>query len=117
VVNFDVKTIYVYLHDGAVMDIKIAPMERMRRTVLPLLAPTTNLIVQKVGKKVHLNVSRKVNCATEKEIVWTELMNEKLVQRHCVPRLIVNTTVKALWKEVFVRVPRERKLPPIANRV
>ena len=79
VVNFDVKIIYVYLLDGAVMATKIALMERMRRTVLPLHAPTTNLIAQKVGRKVHQNVSKKVNCATEKGTAWTELMNEKLV--------------------------------------
>ena len=78
-VNSDVKIIYVYLLDGAVMDIKIALMERMKKIVLRLLVPTTNLIVQKVGKKVLRNVSRRVSFAMEKETVWTELMNEKLV--------------------------------------
>jgi hypothetical protein len=79
VVNFDVKIIYVYLLDGAVMDIKIALMERMKKIVLRLLVPTTNLIVRKVDKKVLRNVSRRVSFAMEKETVWTELMNEKLV--------------------------------------
>ena len=78
-VNFGVKIIYAYLLDGAVMVIKIALMEPTRKIVPPLLAPTTNLIVQKVDKKVHLSVSRRVSFAMEKETVWMELMNEKLV--------------------------------------
>ena len=77
--NFDVKIIYVYLLDGAVMVIKIALMEQMKKIVQPLPVPTTNLIVQKEGKKVLQSVSRRVSFVTEKETVWTELMNEKLV--------------------------------------
>ena len=65
-VNFDVKIIYAYLLDGAVMVIKIAPMGQMRKIVLQSPAPTTNLIVQKVDQKVLQNVLRKVSFATEK---------------------------------------------------
>ena len=65
-VNSDVKIIYVYLLDGAVMVIKIAPMGQMRKIVLQSPAPTTNLIVQKVDQKVLQNVLRKVSFATEK---------------------------------------------------
>ena len=61
------------------MATKIVLMELMRRTALLLPVPITSLIAQKVGKKVHQNVSRKVSFVTEKETVWTELMNEKLV--------------------------------------
>ena len=78
-VNFDVKIIYAYLLDGAVMVIKIVPMEQMRRIAPQSLVPTTNLIVQKADQKALQNVSKKVNFAMENETVWMELMNEKLV--------------------------------------
>ena len=78
-VNFDVKIIYAYLLDGAVMVIKIVPMEQMRKTAPQSLVPTTNLIVQKADQKALQNVSKKANFAMENETVWMELMNEKLV--------------------------------------
>ena len=78
-VNFDVKIIYAYLLDGAVMVIKIVPMEQMRKTAPQSLVPTTNLIVQKADQKALQNVSKKVSFAMENETVWMELMNEKLV--------------------------------------
>ena len=78
-VNFDVKIIYAYLLDGAVMVIKIVPMEQMRKIAPQSLVPTTNLIVQKADQKALQNVSKKANFAMENETVWMELMNEKLV--------------------------------------
>ena len=78
-VNFDVKIICVYLLDGAVMVIKIVPMEQMRKTAPQSLVPTTNLIVQKADQKALQNVSKKANFAMVNETVWMELMNEKLV--------------------------------------
>ena len=78
-VNSDVRIIYAYLLDGAVMVIKIVPMEQTRKTVPQSLAPTTNLIAPKVDQKVLQNVSKKVNFVTENATVWMELMNEKLV--------------------------------------
>ena len=78
-VNSDVRIIYAYLLDGAVMVIKIVPMEQMRKTAPQSLVPTTNLIVQKADQKALQNVSKKVNFAMENETVWMELMNEKLV--------------------------------------
>ena len=78
-VNFDVKIIYAYLLDGAVMVIKIVPMEQMRKTAPQSLVPTTNLIVQRADQKALQSVSKKVNFAMENETVWMELMNEKLV--------------------------------------
>ena len=78
-VNFDVKIIYAYLLDGAVMVIKIVPMEQMRKTAPQSLVPTINLIVQKADQKALQNVSKKANFAMENETVWMELMNEKLV--------------------------------------
>ena len=78
-VNSDVRIIYAYLLDGAVMVIKIARMELMRKTAPQSLVPTTNLIVQKGDQKALQNVSKKANFAMENETVWMELMNEKLV--------------------------------------
>ena len=78
-VNFDVKIIYAYLLDGAVMVIKIVPMEQMRKIAPQSLVPTTNSIVQKADQKALQNVSKKANFAMENETVWMELMNEKLV--------------------------------------
>ena len=78
-VNSDVRIIYAYLLDGAVMVIKIVPMEQMRKTAPQSLVPTTNLIVQKADQKALQNVSKKANFAMENETVWMELMNEKLV--------------------------------------
>ena len=78
-VNSDVRIIYAYLLDGAVMVIKIARMELMRKTAPQSLVPTTNLIVQKADQKALQNVSKKANFAMENETVWMELMNEKLV--------------------------------------
>ena len=78
-VNSDVRIIYAYLLDGAVMVIKIVPMEQMRRIAPQSLVPTTNLIVQKADQKALQNVSKKANFAMENETVWMELMNEKLV--------------------------------------
>ena len=78
-VNSDVRIIYAYLLDGAVMVIKIVPMEQMRKIAPQSLVPTTNLIVQKADQKALQNVSKKANFAMENETVWMELMNEKLV--------------------------------------
>ena len=78
-VNSDVRIIYAYLLDGAVMVTKIVPMEQMRRIAPQSLVPTTNLIVQKADQKALQNVSKKANFAMENETVWMELMNEKLV--------------------------------------
>ena len=61
------------------MALKIVLAERMKRTVRPSPVRKINSTVQKVATEAHINVSTKANCATEKNTVWMELMNKKLV--------------------------------------